>query len=60
MPGSYDLDELPVRRSQHIEAPVSGVLPRARVVDPSTLDAEQPEKAAGADQIRMILLHERT
>jgi len=58
MPGSYSLDELPVRRSEHIEAPVSGVASHAWVVDPSTLDAEQPKKIAGADQVRVILLDE--
>ncbi len=58
MPGSYGLDKLPVRRSQHVETPVSRVLSHARVVDPSALDPEKPKKIAGADQIRMILLDE--
>ena len=58
MPGSYGLDELHVRRSEHIEAPVSRVASHAWVVDPSTLDIEQPKKIAGADQVRVILLDE--
>lgn len=57
MPRADPPDEVEMRGCGDVEAPVMGVHPDARIVEPPAADSQPQQRSSDASEISMVLLH---